>query len=161
MPRLNLIWLINIVFVIIEVESLNCGIMFILLKISLVILKYYLLFHLWIIVIRLLHVMLSTIERPSLMNISLVSLMSHWNLLILILVVKLIRWDMHVDIVDILLLHHFCLFGHLLLLLIHSHLVLQLLLLLMELLLLLMVLEILLSHGRLGLHLWVLLAIVI
>lgn len=174
MPRLNLIWLKNLVFVIIKVESFHWSIMLILLKISLVILKYDLLFHLRIVIILRLKIMLSAIERPSWMNITLVSLIWKWNLLsliwkrnlwILILVlVNLIGWNMHVDIVDILLLNDVYLFDHLLLLLIHSHLLLNLCLL--ELLLLLVVLEILLSDSRCSdsrcrLHLWMLLAIII
>lgn len=139
--------------------------MLILLKISLVILKNDLIFHLRIVEILRREIMLTAIKWPSLMNVTLMSLVSHWNLLsILILVIKLIWWQINVDIVDILLLNHFSLpFRHLLLVLIHSHLLLQLLLLLMELILLLVVLEILLSHSRrlLGLHLLVLLPVII
>ena len=164
MSWLYLIRLETLVFVSIEIESLHGSIVLILLKISLVILKNDLIFHLRIVEILRSKIVLTTIKWSSLMNITLMSLVSHRDLLrILILVIKLIWWQINVDIVDILLLNHFSLpFRQLLLVLIHSHLLLQLLLLLMELILLLVVLEILLSHGRLlGLHLLVLLPVII
>ena len=164
MSRLNLIWLETLVFVAVEIESLHRSIVLILLKISLVILKNDLIFHLRIVEILRRKIMLTAIKWPSLMNVTLMSLVSHRNLLrILILVIKLIWWQINVDIVDILLMNHFSLpFRHLLLVLIHSHLLLQLLLLLMKLILLLVVLEILLAHCRiLVLYLLMLLPVII
>jgi len=153
--RLNLIRLIlnYLVFVSMVLISFNSSSWLILLKMSLIILIVYLIFHLRIYIILRREIMLPTVKRSSLMHIP---LMSHWHLLLLFLVDRKIN----INIIDILwwLLNHLILFCYMLLLLIKGHLLLDLLLLLLMIILGLwwILQEILLPYSRWWVHLMLL-----